>query len=147
MNISKEGIALIQKFEGCRLESYQCEANVWTLGWGHTAEVKEGDTCTQEEADSMLESDLVQYENNVKAAVKVELSQNQFDALVSFCYNLGAANLLSSTLLRLLNEGNYEGAAGEFKKWIYANKQVSDGLVRRREAESLLFEGRAWDHV
>ena len=103
MKISKEGIALIKKFEGCELTAYKCAAGVWTKGYGSTWGVREGDTITQEEADALLEKELEKYTDFVNNAVTQPLNQNQIDAMVSWTYNLGPSNLKSSTALKLLN--------------------------------------------
>jgi lysozyme len=144
---SSEGVALIKKFEGCELEAYQCSADVWTLGYGHTSGVSEGDTCTAEEAESMLTEDLQKFEGYVNDLVEVDLTQNQFDALVAWTYNLGPGALKESTLLRKLNDGDYKDAPYQIKRWNRAGGKVLDGLVRRREAESLLFKGEPWEDV
>ena len=147
MKISQEGIELIKKFEGCRTESYRCSANVPTIGYGHTAGVKDGDSCTQAEAESILAEDLVEFEDYVNDLVTVELTPSQFDALVAFTFNLGPKNLGESTLLRLLNLEKYDEIPAQFKRWNKASGKVLDGLVRRREAESLLFQGKEWHEV
>ena len=147
MNTSAEGIALIKKFEGCELEAYQCSAGVWTIGYGHTKDVEEGDTISKDEAEEMLVEELHEYENYVNEYVNVALSQNQFDALVSWVYNLGPANLKSSTMLKVLNEGKYEDVPYQMKRWNKAGGKVLDGLVRRREAEALLYQGREWYEI
>lgn len=147
MNISQEGIALIQKFEGCRLESYRCSADVPTIGFGHTRGVSDGDTCSQEEADNLLKEDLKEFEGYVNSLVDTDLTQNEFDALVAWTFNLGPTNLKSSTLLEQLNSGEKEDAPHQIKRWNKAGGKVLDGLVRRREAESLLFLGEAWENV
>jgi len=147
MNISKEGIALIKKFEGCELEAYKCAAGVWTIGYGHTKDVKEGEVITKEEAESMLVHELQEYCNDVDIAVKVDLKQNEFDALVSWTYNLGPTNLNSSTMLRVLNEGKHDDVPTQIKRWNKAGGEVLKGLVRRRNAEALMFEGKDWSEV
>ena len=140
MDISQNGIDLIKRFEGCRLTAYKCPANVLTIGYGHTGQdVKQGLTITQEQAEKLLKSDLTVHCNNVSKLVKVPLNQNQFDALVSFEYNIGYGNLSRSTLLALLNQKKYKEASEEFKKWKYAGGKVLAGLVKRREAEKELF--------
>tara|TARA_R100001129_G_scaffold80115_1_gene54399 strand:- start:1078 stop:1524 length:447 start_codon:yes stop_codon:yes gene_type:complete len=144
---SSEGIALIKKFEGCELEAYQCSANVWTLGYGHTAGVSEGDTCTEEDAETMLAEDLQEFENYVNDLVTSDLSQNEFDALVAWTYNLGPGALKESTLLRRLNDGDYEDVPHQIKRWNRAGGEVLPGLTRRREAEALLFQGEPWEDV
>ncbi len=147
MKISKEGIALIKKFEGCKLEAYQDSVGVWTIGYGHTKGVAEGLKITQEEAEAMLETELLEYEEYVETLVKVGLSQCQFDALVAWTYNLGPTNLKNSTMLTVLNQARYEDVSSEMKRWNKAGGEVLQGLVRRREAEALLFEGEEWFHV
>ena len=140
MNISQNGINLIKQFEGCRLEAYKCPAGVWTIGYGHTgSDVYKGLTITQEKAESLLKSDLIVHCNSVSKLVKVKLNQNQFDALVSFEYNVGYGNFSSSTLLKLLNKGDYAGAAGQFERWVYTGGKVLEGLKKRRKAEKELF--------
>ena len=147
LNTSMEGVSLIKKFEGCELEAYQCSANVWTIGYGHTKDVEKGDTITKEEAEQMLIDELHEYENYINKYVNVALSQNQFDALVSWVYNLGPANLTASTMLKVLNNGKYEEVPAQMKRWNKAGGKVLDGLVRRREAEALLYQGREWYEI
>ena len=134
-----EGLALIKKFEGCELKAYQCSAGVWTIGYGHTKDVVEGMEITQEQAEQMLVDELHEYESYVNEYVTVALSQNQFDALVSWVYNLGPANLKASTMLKVLNSGQYEDVPAQIKRWNKAGGKVLEGLIRRREAESALF--------
>ena len=147
MKISAEGLALIKKFEGCELEAYQDAVGVWTIGYGHIKGVKEGMTITKQQAEEMLEEELIEYENYVKEAVKYQLDQCMFDALVSWTYNLGPSNLNYSTLLKVLNAGDYDGVPEQIKRWNKAGGKVLQGLVRRREAEALLFEGKDWSNV
>jgi len=147
LKTSQEGISLIKSFEGCELTAYRCSADVPTIGYGHTAGVSDGDTCTQEEAESMLAEDLVEFEDYVKNYVESELQQNEFDALVAWTYNLGPANLKESTMLKELNSGNFEEVPRQMKRWNRAGGEVLDGLIRRREAESRLFKGEAWEGV
>lgn len=144
MQISDKGIALIKQFEGCKLTAYQDSVGVWTIGYGWTKPVdgkpiRAGMTIKQETAERLLKTGLVSYENDVSRLVKVDLTQGQFDALVSFTYNLGARSLSTSTLLRKLNAGDYAGAADEFLRWNKAGGKVLNGLTRRREAEHALF--------
>ena len=139
MNVSETGIELIKKFEGCILKAYKCPAGVWTIGYGHTSGVKEGQNITKAKAEEFLKQDLKQFEVAVNNLVNVSLNQYQFDALVSFCYNLGPGNLKSSTLLKLLNKGDYKGAAEQFDRWVYASGKKLAGLVTRRAAEKDLF--------
>ena len=147
MNISQEGLALIKKFEGCELDAYKCAAGVWTIGYGSTKGVKEGDTISQEDADKLLTHEMEEYEGYINDLVDVNLEQNQFDALVSWVFNLGPANLKASTLLKVLNAKDYEGVPAQIKRWNKAGGKVLQGLIRRREAESLLFEGKEWHEV
>lgn len=144
MQTSDKGIALIKKFEGCKLTAYQDSVGVWTIGYGWTQPVdgkpiRAGMTIKQEAAERLLKTGLVSYESDVSRLVKVGLTQGQFDALVSFTYNLGARSLSTSTLLRKLNSGDYAGAADEFLRWNKAGGKVLNGLTRRREAERALF--------
>lgn len=147
MKTSDEGIALIKSFEGCELKAYRCSANVLTIGYGHTACVTEGEEISELHAEELLREDLNEFEEHVRRAVKVELDQNQFDALVSWTFNLGPGNLRSSTLLRLLNEGKHEEVPGQMARWNRAGGKVLEGLKRRREAEGLLWQGKDWNHV
>lgn len=147
MKISKEGIALIKKFEGIELEAYQDSVGVWTIGYGHTKGVKEGDNISLKQAEEMLEEELVEYEGYINNMVELGLEQNQFDALVAWVYNLGPTNLRESTLLKVLNQGLFDEVPFEIKRWNKAGGQVLNGLVRRREAEALLFQGKAWEDV
>ena len=147
MKISQEGLALIKKFEGCELKAYHCAAGVPTIGYGSTHGVTMDIEITQEEADELLMDDVSKFEEAVTKAVKVPLEQNQYDALVSWTFNLGPSNLSSSTMLRVLNEGNYEEVPAQIKRWNKAGGKVLQGLIRRREAEALLFEGKEWHEV
>jgi|TARA_R110000803_G_C11966219_1_gene319265 lysozyme len=147
MKISLEGVELIKKFEGCELTAYRCSANVLTIAYGRIKEVKEGDTCTQEQAEEWLTEELLEYESYVNDMVEVSLLQNQFDALVSWVYNLGPSNLKSSTLLKVLNSGEYKSVPEQIKRWNKAGGKVLEGLTRRRQAEALLFEGKEWKHL
>ncbi len=140
MKTSKKGIELIKEFEGCQLTAYRCPAGVWTIGYGHTNGVQKGDKITKKQADAFLKEDIVKYENGVNKYVTVSLNQNQFDALVSFIYNIGIAAFQTSTLRRKLNAEDYTGAAKEFVRWNKSGGQVLNGLTRRRNAEKKLFE-------
>jgi lysozyme len=146
MKTSDDGIALVKEFEGCELVCYADAVGVPTIGYGHTRGLMRSDigvkTITQDEAERLLrQDDLPRYEAGVSAVVKVPLEQHQFDALVSFAYNLGIGALSQSTLLKKLNNADYGAAAAEFPKWVYAGSQVLPGLVRRRAAEQALFGG------
>lgn len=128
----------VKQFEGCRLESYQDSGGVWTLGYGHIG-VREGDTCTQEQADAWLDEDIAKAQQYVDSLVTAPLNDNQNIALVDFTYNLGAGSLEKSTLLKLLNENDFAGAADQFGRWCYAGAEKVEGLLRRRLAERDLF--------
>ena len=134
MNINNEGLELIKSFEGCRLVAYKCPAGVWTIGYGHTAGVYEGQVISQAQADNMLKSDMKKYEKYVTDNVKISLNENQFSALVSFCYNCGVGNL--RTLVKNRNTAQIADAMILYNK---ASGKVLTGLVRRREAERKLF--------
>lgn len=140
MRTSQNGINLIKQFEGCKLKAYKCPAGRWTIGYGHTNGVKSGQTITQAKAEEYLKNDLVIYEKGVENVVKVKLNQNQFDALVSFSYNVGLGALRTSTLMKKLNAKDYTGAANEFPRWNKSNGKVLSGLTRRRAAEQKLFK-------
>lgn len=145
---SQAGIDLITSFEGCRLTAYQDSVGVWTIGYGHTSGVYQGMTITEEEAIAFLRQDLKTAENTenaVNSNVTYGINQNQFDALVSFTFNVGTGNFTSSTLLKKLNAGDVNGAANEFDRWIYAGGQVLEGLVRRRAAEKQMFLSGSWE--
>jgi lysozyme len=139
MNISQVGIDLIKKFEGCILHAYKDAVGVPTIGYGHTGGVIANQTITQAEADTLLRHDLDKFEDGVMNLVKVPINQNQFDALVSFSFNLGLGNLGNSTLLKYVNAKNFTAAAKEFAKWNKAGGEVLDGLTKRRAAEAALF--------
>lgn len=137
-------IALVKKYEGFRPTAYKCSNGVWTIGYGHTAGVKPGDTCTTAQALAWLEADMADAVKAVNDLVKAPLTQNQFDALVSFVFNNGRGNFAGSTMLELLNQGSYTLAAMQFDRWIYVGpkgkKRKETGLITRRAAERKLFE-------
>lgn len=144
MKISNVGINLISSFEDTRLKAYDDGVGVWTIGIGTTVypsgnNVKQGDICTLDQAKSYFKQDLAKFEKTVNDSVKVPLSQNQFDALVSLTYNIGSSAFKGSTLLKLLNQKQYREAAAQFTRWNKANGKVLNGLTRRREAERDLF--------
>lgn len=143
MRTSEAGVNLIKSFEGCRTEAYQDAVGVWTIGYGHTIDVKEGMTITQHQCDVMLEVDIEIYENYVNDYVTVPLTQNQFDALVSWVYNLGPTNFRKSTMLKVLNAGQYDEVPYQIKRWVHANGIILKGLVLRREAEAELFSNES----
>lgn len=139
MQYSKAGLALTEKFEGLRLAAYRDCVGVLTIGYGHTKDVKPGDVCTQAQAEQWLLDDVKACVDAINRDCKVELSQNQFDALVDFAFNLGVGALERSTLWRKLNAGNFAGAAIEFLKWDMAGGKHVEGLLRRRTSEQTLF--------
>jgi len=139
MNIGKQGLDLIKQFEGLKLKAYKCPAGVWTIGYGHTKTVKPNLVITEAEATKLLLKDLAWVEAAVDQHVTSPINQQQYDALCSFTYNVGATALKRSTLVRLLNAGDYEGAAAQFKRWNKAGGKTLRGLTRRREAERALF--------
>lgn len=138
--ISQEGIDLIKSFEQCRLSPYQDSGGVWTDGWGNTHEVVPGQDVTQEQADARLLQNLQLSVEQVNNCVTVDITQHEFDALVSFDFNCGYGSLRGSTLLRLVNEEDFEGAAQEFEKWDHVSGKVCAGLLRRRQAEEEEFK-------
>ena len=147
MEISQEGLSLIKKFEGCKLQSYKCAAGVWTIGYGSTNGIEEGMEISQERADMLLLEDVEVFEKAVNELVEVPLEQNQFDSLISWTFNLGPTNLKNSTLLKVLNNKNFDEVPTQIKRWNKAGGKVLQGLIRRREAEALLFEGKEWHEV
>ena len=147
MQISEKGTSLIKHFEGCRLEAYQDSVGIWTIGYGTIKGVKEGDKINQDEAEHLLQEEMPEYEGYINDMVKVPLEQNQFDALCSWVFNLGPKNLQESTLLKLLNAGDYHTTPEQIKRWNKAGGVILGGLVKRREAEANLFEGKEWSKV
>ena len=147
MKVSDEGLSLIKHFEGCELKAYRCAANVLTIGYGTTKNVTEDMEITQEEAESLLQEEMHEYEGYINDMVKVPLEQHQFDSMVSWVFNLGSGNLFSSTLLKKLNNSEYDEVPEQIKRWNKAGGKVLEGLVKRREAEALLFLGKSWNEV
>jgi lysozyme len=140
MQVSEKGLDLIRSSEGLRLTAYLCPAGKLTIGYGHTGpDVKAGMTITKDQANQLLIQDTKKFADAVNEMVTVPITQNMFDALVSFTYNLGPQNLRDSTLLKKLNAGDKQGAADEFLKWNKSNGKVLDGLTARRESERELF--------
>ena len=140
MKISPSGIALIKEYEGLRLSAYLCPAGIPTIGYGSTKGVKMGETITEKEAESLLIADIERIcEPCLEVNVDVDLTQGQYDALSSFIFNLGCGAFKGSTLCKLLNAGNYDGAAKQFGRWTKANGKELPGLVKRRAAETALF--------
>jgi lysozyme len=150
MKTSPTGVLFIKHFEAFRSVRYECAGGKWTIGWGHTKGVTAATKpITLAEGDALLAEDLVEFEDAVNSLVRVPLYQCQFDALVSFAFNVGQdidedsipEGLGDSTLLRKLNAGDYVGAADEFPKWNKAKGKVLPGLVKRRAAERAMFFG------
>ena len=145
MKASINCINLIKKFEGFSAKPYLCPAKVVTIGYGSTRDTDgkaitmAHPAITEQQAISLMQSTLVTYEDAVSRYVTAYINQNQFDALVDFAYNAGAQNLRTSTLLKLLNAKDYEGASNEFSKWVYGGGKKLNGLIKRREAERILF--------
>ena len=139
MKTGTKGIELIKHFEGCELEAYKCAAGVWTIGYGHIKGVTSDSVITQEQAEQMLVEELNEYEGYINNMVTMPLSQNQFDALVSWVYNLGGGNLKASTLLKVVNSGEFNGVPEQIMRWNKAGGKVLEGLTRRRQAEADLF--------
>jgi len=146
MKTSPKGIALIKSAEGLRLKAYPDPGTgglPWTIGYGSTSGVTRNMLITENQAEQMLAEDLVRFERIVQRAVRVPVNQGQFDALVSFTYNVGEGNFTKSTLLRKLNACDAAGAAEQFSRWINSGRKVLPGLVKRRAAERGLFLGIA----
>jgi lysozyme len=143
MDISDAGLNLIKEFEGVRLHAYRDSIGIPTIGYGHIEGVQLGDEITQEQADAWLRDDIAEKVNGVNDLLKVEVTQSQFDALVSFAFNCGLNNLKNSTLLRRINSGEADYCADEFLKWNRAGGMVLAGLTRRREAERDLYMEQA----
>lgn len=153
MRSSAKAHGIIKQFEGLFLSAYLCPAGVWTIGWGHTAGVKKGDRISLDTAERMFRDDIREFDEGVSSLLVREVPQHVFDALVSFGFNVGLdidedvvpEGLGDSTLLRLVNQGNMEAAANEFKFWVKGGRprKVMPGLVKRRRMERALFEGLA----
>ena len=139
MKVSQDCVELVKHFEGFEDTAYLCPANVWTIGYGRTRNVKEGDRITEPQAERDLLEELEEFKHQVLNSVKVELKQNELDALTSWTYNLGVGNLKSSTLLKKLNAGNKDEVPAEIVRWNKANGKVLAGLTKRREAEAELW--------
>lgn len=141
--VCQPAVDLVKHLEGLYLSAYRCPAGVPTIGYGHTAGVQMGDRITEARADELLAQDLAAAAAQVDRLVRVRVNDEQRGALASFVFNLGAGSLAASTLLKKLNAGDHEGAAGEFGKWVYATvggvKKQLPGLVARRAAEAALF--------
>ncbi len=145
MGINLEGLELIQRFEGLRLQAYQDVAGVWTIGYGHTRTARPAMTITEADARALLRKDVENAEADVTRAARVPLNENEFAALVSWTFNLGGGNLQRSTMLKRLNAGDRDGAAAALTWWNMAGGEVLRGLVLRREAEKTLFLKPVYD--
>jgi lysozyme len=144
MKTNDIGRALIEHFEGLRLEAYKCPAGVWTIGYGHTKDVKRGQKITPQEADALLMADLYEFEEGVHKAVGLALtSENEFSAMVSLAYNIGVGAFRTSSVLRLHKDGHHAEAGAAFKLWNKANGKVLAGLNARRAAEAELYLSHA----
>lgn len=140
MKLGSAGLALLKRFEGCKLVAYQDQGGVWTIGYGHTGlDVHEGLVITQETADLWLQQDLQRTVLGVVKSLDIQLGQNAFDALVVFSYNVGLGNEAHSTLLKLVNATYYGAASAEFMKWDHIDGVENEGLKSRRAAERALF--------
>lgn len=146
MKVSQEAIKkLFHDFEGLRLESYLCPANIWTIGWGCTRyedgkKVQKGEKITKQRADELFMWHLDKFEKGVQRIVNTGLKQGQFDALVSFAYNLGLGQLKKSTLLKRVNANLHDEVPAQFMRWINANGKPLTGLKRRREMEVIFYK-------
>lgn len=141
MKINSKGLELIKDAEGLRLESYKCPAGKWTIGYGHTgADVHEGMTITEAEAEKLLETDLKHFEHGVDVLTGPETSENQFGAMVSLAYNIGLGAFARSSVLTFHRKKFYDSAAMSFELWNKSNGKVLPGLKKRREAERDLYE-------
>lgn len=139
MKTSPKGIALIKEFEGLRLKAYKCPGGVWTIGYGHTAGVKHGMVISERQAEEYLMADLIAFEKYLNG-LGLAINQNQFDALISFIYNVGTGNFSSSTLLRKVKANPLDNSImDEFLKWVYSKGRVLPDLQRRRLAEMKLY--------
>jgi lysozyme len=143
LTYSAKGLALTEQFEGCRLTAYQDQSGIWTIGYGHTGpDIVAGLTISQEQAQALLAQDLRSAEACVNNSVTVSLTQDEFDALVDFAYNVGNGAFKGSRMLHVLNSGDYAGAAAQFQRWDHVGDDVSAGLLRRRQAEVGLFNNK-----
>jgi GH24 family phage-related lysozyme (muramidase) len=140
--INASGLRILKSLEGLRLDAYQDAVGVWTIGYGTTSGVVPGMRITQAQAEEFLKKDLATFEMAIANAVKVPLTDDQFSALVSFVYNIGTTNFVGSTLLQLLNQKDYPGAADQLLRWNKGGNQELPGLTRRRQAERALFLGQ-----
>lgn len=146
MKLSQVCIDLVKRWEGYRDEAYDDGGGVWTIGYGtikypNGSPVEKGDTCTKEQAEEWLHDELLDSEDAVNNLVDIDLLQYQFDALVSFVYNCGQGAFRASTMRKLLNNGDYAGAALQFPRWCKDNGVMVQGLLNRRKDEQRIFQG------
>ena len=143
-DISEKGFSIIREAESLELIAYLDTGGVWTIGYGtikypNGVRVKKGDVCTRGQAEIWLKNDCLWVDACLDKHVKVAVSQNQFDALASFVYNIGETAFIKSTMLTLINNSNFSSAASQFDRWIYDNGKEIKGLVNRRAKEKTLF--------
>lgn len=142
MKTSAKGREFIKGFEQLRLKAYPdpgTGGKPWTIGWGHTKGVMQGDRITQEQAEQFFSDDLAVFELTVNSAIKRPMTQNQFDAMVSLAFNIGGPNFAQSTLVKKFNAGDVQGAADQFPRWKFANGNEMLGLIKRRATEREMF--------
>ena len=139
----EKAVELIKKFEGFKETAYKCPAGVWTIGYGWTHGVKEGDTITMEKASELVQQEVAKIAKQIKATLGTEvfasLTENQVCALIDFVYNLGLGNFKNSTLCKMIKSGQIMEAGKQFERWVKAGGKVLPGLVKRREAEKELW--------
>jgi lysozyme len=143
--MTKKGLDLIKRFEGCKLTAYRCPAGIWTIGYGHTQGVYEGKKITEEEAERLLASDLAKFETGVRNILGSEangMSENKIDALVSLAFNIGLGAFKNSTLVKKIKQADgVEAVCNQFLRWRFVGKMTSKGLLRRRIAEAERYSG------
>ncbi|MCB1378464.1 MAG: lysozyme [Alphaproteobacteria bacterium] len=146
MEVSKEGLALIRRFEGFRAKAYRCPAGIWTIGYGHTSQagpptVTPGMQINRDDASDILDRDVARFAEDVRKLVRVDLSDAQFAALVSFAFNVGIGNFRASSVLKAVNAGEFDIVPRRLQLWVKAGSKILPGLVKRRAAEAELFIG------
>jgi len=145
MQTSDKGKEFIKHFEGCRLEAYQCSSDVWTIGFGHARGVEKDDKISKKQADNLLSADIEMVETHVQRLITVDLNQSQWDAIVSWCFNLGCGNLRASTMLQVINSGELNKVSEQIIRWDKVGKKAVAGLTRRRKAEADLFDNGVYE--